>query len=249
MSNSEKISEDIELKKDYVSCFVGYVDILGFKALVKSHHSESIHYWLERLMDNVKILCPNSIVKWMLVSDSLLLFTNNETKASFEHLTGAVAAIIPMALSNGLLCRGAISHGDFYFNDESTIFFGPAYLDAVEYEKKQEWMGVILTPICRDFTAPHKYIDTTLLIEYEVPMKKEVISRKVGNCKMSWAYNKLMHDKMYCINWIANYAIDKTSDRKRLKDEFYQLSNKRPDVQVVHLYENTLKFYDHCIVL
>ena len=38
--------------------------------------------------------------------------------------------------------RGAIAFGETYLDNNASIFLGNGYLNAVELEKKQEWIGV-----------------------------------------------------------------------------------------------------------
>lgn len=227
---------------NYSICVVCYLDILGFKEQVKNQHEETIHYWLHRVRDDIAGLCRKTSVKWLMVSDSILLFTSDDSN-SFEAMKAIVAAIIPMALSKGLLCRGAISHGEFYFDDDSKIFFGPAYLDAVEYEKRQDWMGVVLTPTCSAYVARHN-IDQTLLVDYDVSLKKDRAYRGLFTT-ITCNYPRNERKRMKCINWINNYAIDNESDRHRLRTEFFQRKQKLTSDQTSK-YENTLQFYDYC---
>jgi len=227
-------------QEDYQKCFVCYLDVLGFKELVESHPAKDLHIMLDHLRSDIKILCQKSSVQWLFISDSLLLFTPDEPKENFDRLSSIIAAIIPMAFSNNFPIRGAISHGDFYFDNESGFFFGPAYLDAEKYERKQEWAGVILTPNCTNFVMSHNYNSgAKLLVEYNVPMKDGVLV-KDDKCEMS-----CKNEKMFCINWTENYSIDKTIDETLLEVDFTSLRNKvrKEDLNKI---ENTRKFMNHC---
>jgi hypothetical protein len=52
--------------------------------------------------------------------------------------------IMRTSMRNGFPLRGAIGGGDFYKDGEIMVSSG--LIDAVKYEKEQDWFGAVLTP-------------------------------------------------------------------------------------------------------
>lgn len=146
--------------KEYISCYVAYIDILGFKNLIKKLDPNTIYSTVTDLLQSSKIFCgisnnsnmenkSISPLRLALISDALLLFTADDSEKSFKILTNSLATIIQKGIYQPpFLLRGAIAKGDFYFDIEAQIYFGPTLIECIEWEEKQEWMGVILTPNC-----------------------------------------------------------------------------------------------------
>ena len=231
MNNTECQDLDEFQRVEYGKCFLCYLDVLGFKELVEKTEPDDLKNALNLLRSNIKILCKKLSVKWLLYSDSLLLYTHDDSIDSFNGLTGIVAAILAMAATQELRFRGAISYGDFSVDEESAIFFGPALLDATRFEKRQEWMGVIITPSCSDFIAKNSTA-SPLLIEYSVPLKQA--RRQKQDDKGEIRYE---NEKLLCIDWTGNYSIDDKIDEPSLRKGFSNDPTKC---------ENTLQFYRHC---
>lgn len=244
---------------EYTKCFVAYVDILGFEKIIEEEDSPSnIIPLLHKLFKETSIISGykrnttySRIPKVVpvLVSDTLLLYTKDDSIDSFSQLTGIVADIIYMSIRNGLLfhkkgeiinnhfirlsflLRGAISWGDFYAEQESGIYFGPSYNDALHWEKQQEWIGVMLTPKCSNFIRNEKGHENSLVIEYEVPIK-EKIDLEDGTYKET--YSQL---NSLCINWTREFQADQL-----INPTFYENTNEKYKEK----YKNTYDFLCYC---
>lgn len=222
----------------YKKCFVAYLDILGFKNIVEDENTEAstIIDTLQQLKKLARIHPKgNPKIHEILMSDTLLWFSETDDEQSFEHIASLVAGTIcfgiGLSVTNipDLNFRGAISWGDFYYDNEENLFFGRAFNDASDWEKKQEWIGAVLTPACADFIQEQRFsFDTSLIVKYEAPIKEKVIS---GNkCETI-----IKSQNCLCLNWTSQFGCkDVVPNGQFLKsnnDEFK------------HKLEHTYKFY------
>lgn len=193
--------------KEYRKCFVGYLDILGFKeAILKSDNPDTLLFHLRRLFREIEISCglkkfknlDSLPVQFIWMSDSILFYTADNSIEKFKYIANIIAGFIRKTIEAGpFLYRGALSHGDFYFDPKLNLYLGPAMIDAADWEKKQNWSGVMLTPDCSDFAKKNHYdslegkfrrdrgrgydlleISAPLLVEYVVPLKEGLPSKK-----------------------------------------------------------------------
>lgn len=133
----------------YKKCFVACLDILGFKNFIDTHNATEITDSLGRLIELSKILTgarhsnPEPKIHPLLMSDTLLLFSEKHDEKSFNYITNIVANTICCGMNLSITniprmrFRGAISWGDFYYDDKESIFFGPAFNDAVYWKKNR----------------------------------------------------------------------------------------------------------------
>ena len=136
---SDQPNKKIEYK-DNIVCFI---DILGFKEIIKhtvnldnSLDESSIAFELmlmEKLCHNDMHIPPIPEVEHIQFSDSIVIFA----PVNIENLSNIISiadSVILGCLMHKRLCRGGITAGKLYHN--GSVFFGPAIVSAVELEKK-----------------------------------------------------------------------------------------------------------------
>ncbi|MGO9586706.1 MAG: hypothetical protein ACLP2Y_10975 [Limisphaerales bacterium] len=116
---------------DCTDCYVAFLDILGFKKIVLAHShdhlksiyqkfSETIVHGLSNgkyvLFDDGKTECigpdiRQATVNSLLVSDSILIWTDNNSVGSFDNIVKAVRSLLAFSMIDGIPLRGAISIG------------------------------------------------------------------------------------------------------------------------------------------
>jgi len=179
------------------------------------------------------------------VGDSIIItweVNKGEPDVSYLSLLAAAEYLAPLfyyALEGHLLLRGAISMGDFFVNkDINETPLGPAVADAVEWEHRADWFGIITTPSC-GWKAGRAALKAGgikeyghLFINYEVPIKGE--GRK----------------KVWAITWPYEYYSRKYNPGNRYDlKKFYELMdahNPIPD-GAEDKYANTLDFMHFCL--
>lgn len=118
------------------SCFFGYLDILGFKNVVKNNTIDQ----LKAKLSNFIVKCAESIdrsrsiltytgdvlerisidsgVHVRIVSDSIYIWTENDDRLKqFEILLHIVNAMLASGFQQGLPLRGAVTFGELFLGD------------------------------------------------------------------------------------------------------------------------------------
>jgi hypothetical protein len=142
------------------------------------------------------------------MSDTILIYSEDDTEESFGQIVNGAYVLLQSSFLNSLSfemkngvthinssriflpLRGAISHGEFYADSARDIYFGKAFLDAMRWEKEQNWIGAILTPDCVKFFKAQGY-QNEFLVEYDHHFLKSEKECYPG--------------KPVCINWSVNY--------------------------------------------
>ena len=216
----------------YGNCWIAYFDLLGFKKLVHQH-KEYINSFAETIYDDILVEITkrsnrisgslNEKVDYAWFSDSFILFTEDDTYASYSSIELVLQEVFQKMMFGKHMLRAALSVGEFYANKERSTYIGPALIKAYEYAEKQIWIGLVLTPEAhKKLSGPGYAINTIGYSEYQVPIKPEVTKR----------------EKLFALNidrW-RRYVIE--SQKSAKSDEDYKDKIKMT-------YENTLKFIDH----
>lgn len=137
--------------------YILYIDILGFKKIVKEKSVEEVY----KVVDDVLKLYYEfeddgyefSIIYF---SDTIVIYQNNERENEKDidvayYDTWYIARMIYCRLlSIGIPIRAVIAFGEFIVKDDSRnknlVFFGKALIEAYEAEKKENWIGIIMVP-------------------------------------------------------------------------------------------------------
>ena len=123
---------------------VAFIDILGFKSVVKKSTTEIKEF--EKILttlDELKTFFSRNInpnpdseydTQIIQVSDSLIISRKIQEQGGISRMLTDCSFAIHLLINNGFLCRGAIKYGNLYHKD--TTIFGQAYLEAFEAEEK-----------------------------------------------------------------------------------------------------------------
>lgn len=166
-------------------CWVAYFDILGFKDKVmelKNHLDVCSNTQLEPVIAQAVKRAEywEGDVHCVHFSDSFLFFTKDDKDESFAKINQIVTHFFWATISqNDKPLRGALAMGQFYADLTKDIFLGPALIRAIEYEQKQNWIGLVLTPEVSERLNKGMsmgYIDKYK--EYDVPVKNKEPNRE-----------------------------------------------------------------------
>lgn len=136
----------------YKRCFVAFIDILGFKKYVEENPCESIQSVLLTLkteefanpsMMKSKFGIEKHDINILCVSDSVIIAIEENVPHSLDAIIWLCASFqAALLLNKGLIMRGGVSCGDFYWEDG--MLFGPAYQKAVYIEQSHNTPRIIL---------------------------------------------------------------------------------------------------------
>lgn len=246
------------------------MDVLGFKDIVEN----STHEKLERVYQNAFITnatyslsngkvtpfktdqgeyvtpdLSNPLTSCLIVSDSVILWTESASMQSFVNIFSAVGKILVSGFYTGLPMRGSIAIGDLSNLSFSPAahgkvliqsVFGKALTKAYMIESDQQWAGCAISQECIDQydREASKYIGTVenlatsdyilsqrILLRYPVP-------KKDGRTEDMWV-----------VNWPKfNRDLPTT---KIVRDAFERHNKRAEDPAVQTKIKNTLAFLQH----
>lgn len=229
---------------------VAFLDILGFSNYILQGESFSENY--KKYVDIIgRATRHYSGLDYTLFSDSLVLTTDN---AEDEDLLCLIAAISEISFNllvqlNVPVC-GCVSIGSFEkeIDNKNMIITGKPIVEAIEYEKKQNWIGVMVSPSVlkskpdirskisyHELTIdkhPENLIWTSLLYEYEkIPFSIEHFH----------GFALLPHTKNVTSLSQTNRAL------RQYRSKINELKFYAPDPYVQHKYSNTKEFIQYAI--
>lgn len=207
---------------------VAFIDILGFKEIVKSGVTNDVGKKFSRILGKTlpgmnQPICnfPNepSFFKnksekdayciSYAFSDSIILISNDDSEESALAVLIYALRVSQIMIGHKFPVRGAITYGEMYVDEKNSLFLGEALTKAYELEQRQNWIGVIIDDsLSNNFhdilvkNEPTKYIRQRLFPKYEVPMKNGSIR------------------EYYTLNWRWNLIAPKGTK------EFFNISNE-----------------------
>ncbi len=172
--------------------FVCFLDIMGFKDMVMRNFHENIYKMLEKLSKDRATLEATKLpsgyepdsIKTVSFSDSIVIFTKNDSKECFELLTYAASWLFGKAMQTGIPLKGAISHGDMSVNISRQIFFGQPLIDAYLLEEDLSFYGIVVHNTVENFINqnPKYLVGKVKYIDCLIPFK----SRKINHYILNW---------------------------------------------------------------
>lgn len=177
--------------------YVGFLDILGFKKIVCEKEQQDIldiFEQIQHIINNLKRKFDIIPIFYRIMSDSIVVACDDSIPPALAVVLYCCARIQELLLTKGILLRGGVSHGEFYYNE--TIMFGKGLVSAyelennlskyprivvdtgsiIEYKKKMKDTEVYfeLFKLLEKDTQDIYYIDTALLYLHDIPTKELV---------------------------------------------------------------------------
>lgn len=245
--------------------FICFLDILGFKDLVyKNKQSDLINIFKQfnfafvlSLSDTIKetIELENKIVipnfeniktSSLIVSDSIIIWTEDDSIYSLVDLIKKVGAVLKHSFYIGLPLRGAITHGDFYYEktmlptdttNEFQMLVGKSLVIAYESEKKQEWAGCILDVSCNDI------LESKLLNEQKNAMQTLLEYLTIKNYLIEYhvAVKKEGKNNLQTVNWVDKIVLG-ILNMKQIKNHFAMHNKSIEEDSVIKKINNTEEY-------
>ncbi|MBP5424143.1 MAG: hypothetical protein J6Y78_17045 [Paludibacteraceae bacterium] len=132
--------------------YVAFLDILGFKDYVLRNSLDDVYNRLSTLRG----FCPEETdstekyqtevaktIKISIFSDSIIIFSIDDTYNSLFYFLSYVKKIMRMALRKEIPLKGAIAYGDVVIDSTLDIFCGQPIIDAYLLEEDLQYLGVV----------------------------------------------------------------------------------------------------------
>ncbi len=230
-----------KLSNDLFEGPIAVLDILGFKQHICSGNNDHVIYMIERLRQRAKYSTDNANqriyegnnlhtgdksvehVDFVNISDAVLVVNKSSDgtiRDRCSRLTDAISSILANSFISGIPLRGALAFGSYTFDKIKDIYFGKPILEAMEYERLQQWIGVGICPSFEKCLLLGEMPRN--IVPFDVPMK--------GSGR------KMTH----AINWSLLASLP----NRRRADELFDLGSKSPDENIRLKWKNTRDFFD-----
>jgi hypothetical protein len=181
--------------------FFAYLDILGFKNLVLNNENEYLSNLYTEIIDKIVLKGITigkskyvgddpkfAVINSLVVSDSIMLWTNHSNIWGLLEITEATRHILSGAIESGIPLRGIITKGPIIFQkkeeknnnfDNGRITLaGKALVRAYTEEETFDWSGCVISDECVEIweTGVIKYYlddarKNNVYVKYPVPVK------------------------------------------------------------------------------
>ncbi|WP_265467824.1 hypothetical protein [Aeromonas salmonicida] len=137
------INRDAEANILYEKSFVAFLDVLGFKQMIKSSDLTQINQYfgiVDSAILYLKGLPSKKDINSIVISDSIILSapcneSNVDNLERLRQLCIAIGLIQQSLAIKGIWLRGAICYGDTHFDSINSQIVGPAYVEAYLLEE------------------------------------------------------------------------------------------------------------------
>ena len=142
---------------EYTCCYFAFLDLLGFKEIVKTKTCSEIagifdeakkHYIINRISDDgVEIpVIPSEDIHYYIMSDSVCIYIKDSIKSALPVLLWLCMdfQVRMLCLDTPIFVRGSLSRGDIY--EDHNVLFGPAMVEAYLRAEKLAHVPRIIIP-------------------------------------------------------------------------------------------------------
>lgn len=249
--------------------FIAFVDILGFKDLVKNNsHQRLVELYEKLFTPNVatglargkfKIIDKGEKKYWepdyakininsLIISDSIILWTDNNSMTSFIDITTSLRTLLNHSFVLGFPLRGALVEGDltilkgtFNSGKDNTFntLIGNGLVEAYKLEGEQNWSGCVIEDKCIELY--NNYVRQFFETNSDLANLDYLIEKKIL-LKYKVPFKAGIIKEHYVIDWVnlGNKSI--LTDDLNVRNRFAEFKKNIDDWRVENIIENTLKF-------
>lgn len=239
--------------------YVAFLDVLGFRELVKNNtHQELVEIYKRLVNFQVEFyehyhreiekqktekfgeyFKPTGL-RLVNISDSILLWTKDSKENSLLELANAVKFLMSTSISIGIPLRGAIVKGDIEIleKEKSMSIIGIGLVNAYEAEGKQNWAGCSISHGIFTYLWSVKNV----ILEQESPHRFEKLDSLFVETDIPFKDKKR---KGYVINWAKNLELSEDQIRDSFS-KYNKRKNESPEIasKVDMIIQNTIDFYN-----
>ncbi len=131
----------------YCKRWVAYYDLLGITDRIESGDHRGVFEALARAIEEAKKQADylkQARCAWFF--DSFIIYNNSERDSDYPAIELFVRRFAYALIVNEIPMRGAIAWGEFYADQEHSLYFGQALVEAHRYGEAQDWLGLVYCP-------------------------------------------------------------------------------------------------------
>jgi hypothetical protein len=152
--------------------WVGYFDLMGTRQLVNSGKTRQVFDSFAQAVNALGILNrPGANIFNAWFSDTFIIYSGDDSQQAFATVEKVCRWFMTALIWHRIPVRGSISCKHFYSDEDNSIYFGPALIEAYEWSENQDWIGLVLCPSCieRIESLNQSAIDYKYYVEYVRP--------------------------------------------------------------------------------
>jgi hypothetical protein len=181
--------------------FVAYMDIMGFRDMIfrNTHHKvlevmEQFRLPIKKIKEEAKKRIAGEPHGWdtfkdtavmpVIFSDSVLLFSNDDSIGAISNLIWQVKSIINNALISGVPMKGALAYGKQTADFHKSLYFGKPLIDAWELQDELVIYGVILHHTIERYLTEQGWIEELEerdIVKYTAPLRHGTVTHYLVN--------------------------------------------------------------------
>jgi len=227
--------------------YVAHLDILGMSDLVHRNFDDAWGMLSDlvevrdkssnlsiKFLDTKETVNIRDFVKAITFSDTIVLFTKTNSEIELRSMIILVSEIFHKAICKCVPIRAGLSVGKFSFNDEKSMYAGPALIEAYRIGESSQWLGISLADSIqedvRKLNLQTNHSD--IVVNWDIPMKDGSTNG-------------------YVINWPALFAHDLNISPPVTSEQFYEgFQSSFGSYGALHdsvknKYINTVNFMNH----
>jgi len=221
--------------------FVVFLDIMGFKDFVARRSHEDVYNMMMNLFDSKSYVArkfknvtePTFMDKELYTasfSDSIVLFSKDNSAESLDVITSSAAYIMHDALLKDIPIKGAMAYGKISVDKENQIYFGQALIDAYLLQDDVNYYGIVA----------HNSIDAFLFgLDPDMPVVQLFLETKTP-----MKSGKIIHKNVDWFHFLGDFKNSQIAE-KRERLNYYMTSLKRLVSGAARRYiDNTLEVFD-----
>ena len=194
--------------------FVVFLDIMGFKDLVARNSHREVFSVMRELSKTKKFLDwvftvagQKGSVETTTFSDSIMLFSNDNTPNSLKNISLATNYLMREALAKSIPLKGAIAVGEISVDRINQIYFGQPLIDAYLLQEEVYYYGIVAhNSIDKYFNEALKAKKVEDFIEIKTPLKVGLVSHQN-------------------LNWFSYIADDDPTIKKEFDDQILKIKS------------------------
>lgn len=225
--------------------YVAFIDILGFKGIVKSYTNKGEIEELGKKLSGIFNACiyaaltgedtkvgespkelPDDILFYQF-SDSVILYTKDDSSNLRDKMIRTLNYLLARSALEGFPLRGGLVKEELFV--DPPILVGEGIIKAYELEMKQGWSGVIVDKHCYNFEESEDVdLANKLLAKALVPVKHG---------------EEIRHEKHLVINW-PEFVGKRVSEKEHFKERFIKETGMPTEEKDIAKIERTLEFFE-----
>ena len=183
MASEGESNLQLQRNKNTAQRFVAFLDIMGFKERVaRTEHDRLLDLLTNFNRDITRYVgkYKNAEIQLAQFSDSIVLFSNDDTPESLKTLAEVTRGIMQTAIKLQIPIKGAIAQGKMTCDFPKQLFFGQALIDAYLLEESIHYYGILV-----HHTAESSVIQLENDNDFK-DIKAPLKSGKISHYELSW---------------------------------------------------------------